>query len=214
MAGTAGEAVACAPGLRRLRPGVRSGIPQAPSLRRKLGRASWGPPKPKSATAPRPPGPPQATDRGRIYPKGFAPCRLPPEERLETRYQRPEYGVWGCGGSCSLFGSEMEGRGMHFRFKLGVFEGMLAARWGVLGLLWAILAPSWRSWGHLGLKLGGLGGILAPSWEVLGASCLQVVGLGGILAASWGFLGGCGLQVGRSWGHLGCKLGVLGTMLG
>ena len=43
MAGRAGEAVACAPGLRRLRPGVRSGIPQAPSIRRKLTSGLLGP---------------------------------------------------------------------------------------------------------------------------------------------------------------------------
>ena len=69
-----------------------------------------------------------------------------------------------------------------------------------LGVLGAILAPSWRvlgqvggSWGHLGSKLGGLGGILAPTWGVLGPSWLQDEG---------------------SWGYLGSKLGGLGSILG
>ena len=61
--------------------------------------------------------------------------------------------------------------------------------------LGGMLAPSWRSWGYLGLswsQVGGLGAILAPSWEVLGASWLQDGGFGD---------------------HLGSKMGVLGAIL-
>ena len=68
-----------------------------------------------------------------------------------------------------------------------------------MGLLGAILVSSWKSWGHLGFKLGGLGGILAPTWAHLGSKL-------GVLEASW-------LQSEGSWGHLGFKLRGLGVIL-
>ena len=71
----------------------------------------------------------------------------------------------------------------------------------VLGLLGVILVSSWRSWGHLGSKLGGLGAILAPTWEVLGPFWLQ-------LGGSWSQLGGSWGQLGGSWSHFASKFGL------
>ena len=70
-------------------------------------------------------------------------------------------------------------------------------------VLGGILAPSWRSWGYLGLswsQVGGLGAILAPSWRVLGSSWLQLGGSWGHLGSNLGFLGCLGHHAGRFWG--------------
>ena len=66
-----------------------------------------------------------------------------------------------------------------------------------VGGLGTILAPSWRSWDHLGSKLEDLG----PSWLQVGRSWGHLGSNLEVLGPSW-------LQVGRSWRHLGSKLRV------
>ena len=110
---------------------------------------------------------------------------------------------------------------------LNVFEGLGGLSWWPWGTCWLqvgglgatlliILVSSWRSWGHLGSKLGGLAGILAPTWGVLGASWLQLRGswghlgsnLGGlraILAPTWGVLAATWRCWGQSWLQVGAQ---------
>ena len=91
-------------------------------------------------------------------------------------------GVWGylgckLGGSWSQFGFQIGGYLAHFASKLGALGVILAPVGGSGESCWAILAPSWGSWVHLGclgpilaLMLGGLGLILVPSWGILAPS--------------------------------------------
>ena len=64
------------------------------------------------------------------------------------------------------------------------------------GDLFGAMVHFWRSWGHLGARLGYLGALL------------------GGLESSWGSFGGLGALLGRSWGSLGALLAALEALLG
>ena len=104
--------------------------------------------------------------------------------------------------------------GGHLGYKMRVafwLQFLLQVEVLGLGVLGAILAPSWGVGGNLGSKLGVFGAILAPSWEFWGLARSPPDNLEGILAPGWMSWAPFWFQVGRSWGHLGSKLRGLGS---
>ena len=114
------------------------------------------------------------------------------------------------GGSWGHFGSNLGVLGIDFGSSLGVLE--------------AILAPTWGSWGSFWLQVGGCGPswlqvrcpgtILPPCWGILRPSWLQIGGSWDHFGSKLANLGPSWLRPGGSWGHFGSNLGDLGANLG